>query len=920
MDEQRRDNLERPDPDALLRRVSAERERAKLKVFFGFAPGVGKTYAMLESAHRLKSQGVDVVVGAVETHGRSETEQLCQGLELLPRHQVPHRGITLSEFDLERALSRKPQVLLLDELAHTNAEGSRHKKRYQDVLDLLEAGIEVHTTLNVQHVESLNDVVAQVTSVRVRETVPDAVIDRADEIELVDLPPEDLLIRLREGKVYFPEQASRAAQNFFKLGNLLALRELALRRTADRVDADVRAYRTAHRIEQVWAAAERIVVCVGPSPASARLVRAARRMSAGLRAPWLAVYVERTTGAPMSQPARDRLESNLRLAESLGGTVVRLTGPEVAGTLLEYARKHNVTRIILGKPTHARLRDRLRGSLLDSVVRGSGGIDVHVISGDAGDAPSRFASPPARTRASVHGYSWALFAVASATCLAALARLVLAPPDLVMLYLLAIMLVAIRFPLAVAIAASGMSVTAYDYFFVPPLHTLAVTDVRHVLTFLMMFGLGVVISNLTLRLRRQGQRAREREDRTATLYALSRDLSATVDERQVAAVLVRHAGSVFGASVSLARFGAQRELQRLASAGEVAVSDTEEGAVRWVLEHGRPAGRGTDTLPGARAASVPLSVGPNVYAALSITPRSERGLSFDERDFLSAFARQGAQALERAMLAEEAKRAALHARTEEMRSSLLSAVSHDLRTPLAVITGAASSLRDASVQIPAPQRRELLETIGEEAERLERLVSNLLEMTRLAAGGVALRREWVPLEELLGSALTRLEEKLRDHPLEVVLPSDLPLVAVDPVLFEHVFLNLLENIAKYTPPNTRVRVAAWVDDGAAPDARAAHHGHALVIALRDFGPGLPEGAEEQVFEKFYRGSHHGVSGVGLGLPICRGIVEAHGGTIRADHPDGGGARFSIRLPLDESPPRLERSPTGDVPSRPEPTP
>ncbi|MFT3925657.1 MAG: sensor histidine kinase KdpD [Myxococcales bacterium] len=920
MGEQRRDALGRPDPDELLRRLNAERERAergKFKVFFGFAPGVGKTYAMLESAHRLKGQGIDVVVGAVETHGRTETEKLCVGLEVLPRREVLHRGTTLHEFDLERALVRKPQVLLLDELAHTNAEGSRHRKRYQDALDLLEAGIEVHTTLNVQHVESLNDVVAQVTSVRVRETVPDAVLDRAEEIELVDLPPEDLLARLREGRVYIPEQASRAAQNFFKLGNLLALRELALRRTADRVDVDVRAYRAEHRIDQVWAAGERILVCVGPSPGSARLVRAARRMSAGLRAPWLAVYVERSTGAPIGQSARERLESNLRLAESLGGTVVRLVGTDVADSLLEYARKHNVTRIILGKPTHPRLRDRLRGSLVDSVVRGSGGIDVHVISGDAGDAPSRPAPPPPSQRTGLRSYLWALVAVGAATGLAALLRVVLAPPDLVMIYLVAIMLVAIRFPLSVAILASALSVAVYDFFFVPPYRTLAVSDVRHLLTFLMMFAVGVVISNLTLRLRRQELRAREREDRTATLYALSRDLGTTFGEPQVAAVLARHASSVFGVAANVSKLSERRSLTRLASAGAAPIGPTEDGAARWVLEHGRPAGCGTDTLPGARTFSVPLSVGPNVHAALSIAPRSPHGLSFDERDFLTAFARQGAQALERAMLAEEAKRAALHARAEEMRSSLLSAVSHDLRTPLAAITGAASSLRDQSVHIPEAQRVELLDTIGEEAERLERLVSNLLDMTRLEAGGVALRREWVPLEELVGSSLTRLEGKLRGHPIDVSLPAELPLVAVDPVLFEQVFVNLFENIAKYTPVGTRVAVRGWVEPPGertgVPDA-AERAAPVVAIELRDWGPGLPEGGEERVFEKFYRGSHRGVAGVGLGLPICRGIVEAHGGTISAENPLDGGAGFVIRLPLDQSPPDVELAPDSIVES------
>jgi two-component system sensor histidine kinase KdpD len=891
------DDEQRPDPDALLRRVNAETERAlrvKLKIFFGFAPGVGKTYAMLESAQRLKEQGLDVVIGAVETHGRAETLALCEGLEILPRRKVVHRGSVLEEFDLERALARRPRVLLLDELAHTNAEGSRHNKRYQDVLDLLEAGIEVHTTLNVQHVESLNDVVAQVTSVRVRETVPDAILDRADEIELVDLPPEELLIRLREGKVYFPEQAARAATNFFKRGNLLALRELALRRTADRVDADVQAYREEHRIENVWAAGERILVCVGPSPASAQLVRSARRMSAGLRAPWLAVYVDRTAGAPLGQAATERLEANLKLAESLGATVVHLTGPEVAGALLDYARKHNVTRIILGKPTHSRLRDRLRGSLVDDVVRGSGGIDVHVISGDPGETtartPQATAVEKSTRRKKQRGYAFAVVAVLLASGVSALAQVVLATPDLVMLYLLAIMLVAVWFDLGSAILASALSVAAYDFLFVPPYYTFDVSDARHMLTFVMMFGVGVVISNLASRVRRQEQAARSREERTATLYALSRDLGAAVDESQVADVLARHAGSVFGTGVDVSVPRPEGSIRRLATAGEFELGPTEEGAVRWVLEHGRAAGRGTETLPGSRVTSVPLRVGESVRGVLSIAPRSERGLSLEELDFLDVFARQGALAMERAQLAEDAKSAALRVRSEEMRSTLLSAVSHDLRTPLAAITGAATALRDASAPVLPAQQTELVDAICEEAERLERLVGNLLDMTRLEAGGIAPRREWVPLEELIGSALTRLEAKLQQHPVHVDLTSNLPLLSVDPVLFEQVFINLFENVAKYTPAGTPVEVHAQVLDGQ------------VEIEVSDHGPGLPKGAEERVFEKFYRGHHVGVAGVGLGLPIARGIVEVHGGSIRVENRPGGGATFIIRMPVSEEAP------------------
>src|SRR5262245_27069275 len=537
----------RPDPDAVLERVRAEEAhglRGRLRIFLGYSPGVGKTYRMLEGARALRAEGVDVAVGFVETHGRSDTAALLEGLEILPRRVVEHRGTRLEEFDLEAALARKPSVLILDELAHTNAPGGRHEKRWQDALDLLEAGIEVHTTLNVQHLESLNDFVAQITWVRVRETVPDALLNRAEEIELVDLSPEELLERLAQGKVYLPEEAARAKENFFRRGNLLALRELALRRAAERVDAEVRAYRRLHEIRTTWPASERILVCVGPSPSSGRLVRTAYRMAAGLRAPWVAAYVEAVHREPISRASREHLEATLRLAESLGGSVARLPGGEVAEALLRYAREHNVTRIVVGKPTHPRLRDRLGGSLLDAIVRGSGEIDVHVISGDPG-APEEDREDREAPREGFGSYAWATLLVAAATGLGVLARSRLALPDLAMVYLLAIMVAAVLFGRGPSLLASALSVAAYDFFFVPPYFTFAVTDPGHLLTFAMMFVVGFLISELTLRLRRGARHALAREEHTATLYALSRELGAALDEEQVSRVVVQKAAEVF---------------------------------------------------------------------------------------------------------------------------------------------------------------------------------------------------------------------------------------------------------------------------------------------------------------------------------------------------------------------------------------
>ncbi|MCC6528259.1 MAG: sensor histidine kinase KdpD, partial [Polyangiaceae bacterium] len=644
----------RPDPDALLRRVNAEEERArraKLKLYFGFAPGVGKTYAMLEVAQRLRAEGVDVVVGCVETHGRAETTALALGLEVVPRRIVPYRGTTLEELDLEAALARRPAVLLLDELAHTNAPGLRHKKRWQDLLDLLAAGIEVHTTLNVQHVESLNDVIAQVTGVRVRETVPDHILDRADEIELVDLPPEELLLRLREGKVYVPEQAARATQNFFQRGKLLALRELALRRTAERVEADVRAYREEHSVLAIWASAERILVCVSPSPTSARLVRGAYRMASGLRAHWVAAYVD-VLGTPLAGRAdRERLEAHLSLAESLGAEIVRLAGSKVSAALLEYAREHHVTRLVIGKPTHPRLRDRLRGSLLDEVVRGSGDIDVHVISGDEPVTPARAAARPPRAPLRGASYASAVALVAAATALGVAARSVFADADTAMIYLFGITVAGAWLGRGPSLVAAALSVAAFDFFFVPPFHTFAVSDVGHLLTFAVMFAVGVATSAIAARLRRQERAATSREARTGALYALSRELGAAVDADGVALAAGHHAAAAFGGGAAVLLLEEGGELRTVAPRGHTVLGPDELAVARWALEHGEPAGAGTDTLPGARIRCLPLVSGGVPLGVLALSAPEHGALAPADRDFVEAFLRQVCLALERARLA-----------------------------------------------------------------------------------------------------------------------------------------------------------------------------------------------------------------------------------------------------------------------------
>jgi two-component system sensor histidine kinase KdpD len=883
---ERDDDDKRPDPDALLAQVKADEQRAKrarLRIFFGASPGVGKTFTMLEAAQRAKQDGQDIVIGIVETHGRAETAELLEGLPVLPRRKVEHRGVALDELDLEAALARRPELIVVDELAHTNAPGSRHVKRWQDILDLLDAGIDVWTTLNVQHVESLGDVIQQITGVKVRETVPDIVLERADELELVDLPPEELLERLQEGKVYVPEQIARATQNFFQRGNLLALRELALRRTAERVDADVLAYRREHGIETPWPTRERILVCVGPSPGSERLIRATKRMSERLQAPWTAAHVDVIGAPPLGARDRERLESHLRLVETLGGSVVRLRGATVADALLDHARTHNVTRIVAGKPTHPRWRDLVRGSLLDSLIRGSGPIEIHVIAPLDIDASQPRAPTERREGSPPSDYVWAVVSITVVTAIGMLAFDYVTLADVTMLYLIAIMLASLigRGP---SLLAASLAVAAFDFCFVPPRFTFAVSDVRYILTFVMMFVSGLVISTLTVRLRRQEREAIDREQRTAALLAFTREVGAATSVADVAAATARHVEEAF--DVAAAVLVPDPDEGLVAAAGLMPLAPQEATVARWAFDHRTVAGHGTDTLPGARALCVPLTDGELAVGVLAIQRRAGTPvrLDIDQRHLVDAIARQTALALARAMFADQAREAEqrarseeLRARTEELRSTLLSAVSHDLRTPLAVITGAATTLRDDPGKLTPAARAELLSSIVDDARRLERVLTNLLQLTRVETG-LTPAREWVPADEVIGAALTRLEDALGDRKVELEIDPDL-ILWLDPVLFEQVLINLLENAIKHAAPPFTVR---------------AHRvGDRVEIEVGDRGPGLPSDSV-RLFEKFVRAST--APGVGLGLAVARAVVEAHGGTITAENRENGGAWFRISLP------------------------
>ena len=887
----------RPDPDELLARVKkaeTRQARGKLKIFFGAAAGVGKTYAMLEAARQQRAQGVDVVVGWVDTHGRAETEALLGDLEVLARRPLEYHGTTIREFDLDTALARRPALMLVDELAHTNAPGSRHAKRWQDVLELLDAGINVYTAMNVQHVESLNDVVARITGVIVRETVPDSIFEHTDEVELIDLPPDDLLHRLRDGKIYVPDQAREAAENFFRKGNLIALRELALRVTAQHVDAEMRHYMRDHAIRGTWPVRERLLVCIGPSPSSSRLVRAAKRMAEGLGAEWIVAYVETPAQTRLSPDARDRVAQTMRLAEQLGAETHTLTGARMSDEILAFARARNVSKIVVGKPERPLWRRIAAGSIVDTLVQGSGEIDVYVISGDR-DEPRPLPPRAWQPRTEWAPYVAALAAVAISTAIAWAMFPYFAVSNLIMVYLLGVIIVATRYGRGGSLLATLLSVAAFDFFFVPPYFTFAVSDTQYLVTFGVMLVVALVISSLAVRIRAQAESARERERRMASLYAMSRELASTRGVGALREAAGRHIAEVFGSRVVVLL--PQPDGRLAPDDGDAAhfPLDASELAVsQWVHEHGQVAGQGTDTLPGASGLYLPLTGSRGGVGVLGVRPVDPRPLQAPEQlHQLEAFASQTALAIERAQLAEEAERAQVRAETERLRNSLLSSVSHDLRTPLASITGAASTLLENETHLDAVTRRDLLESLHEEADRLNRLVQNLLEMTRLESGALQLHTEWHPVEEVVGAALGRFGKALARRAVTTRVPPDLPLVPMDDVLIEQVLINLLDNALKYTPAESPIEVSA-------EDA-----GGTVLIEVADRGPGLPAGEERRIFEKFHRAETAPTQrGAGLGLAICRGIVHAHGGRIWAENRPGGGVSVRFSLPVKEAPPIL----------------
>lgn len=864
-----------------------------LKIFFGAVPGVGKTYAMLEAAHARRRAGTDVVIGWVETHGRPDTAALAEGFERLPPRVIQHRGLELREFDIDAALARRPGILLVDELAHTNVPGSRHSRRWQDVVELVEAGIEVWTTLNVQHVESQNDVVQTITGVAVRETVPDSVIDSAAEIELIDLPPDDLLQRLREGKVYVPAQAERAAANFFRKGNLIALRELALRRTAERVDAQAVSWKVEHGIAAPWTTRERLVVAVDGSPASADLVRAGRRMAARLRAPWTVVHVEDPGLAPRVRPDSEGVQEALALAQRLGAETLVVRGRDLVDEIVRAAEERNATRILIGKPqTSLRWRPFARGSLLDALIRKSGAIEVLVTSGEEAEA-RRAPRPVASTKTPIGEYGFGFLVLIACTLIGLATRDLFTLADQAMIYLLGVLVASSRVSRVPAFVCAILSIAALDYFFVPPFHTFDVNDVKYAVTFLVMLIVALSVSGRTVRLRELASESNERERRTASLFDMSRGFSAESEPTAVAELAVKHVQTLLGSDAVVFEADDQGGLLRLAGGESSELSSEREMAVaRWVLENGRPAGHGTDTLPSSKGLFLPM---PGAHGTAGVFGVALEGradvLSPSQRQLLETYVSQTALALERTVLGQDAARARLLAETERTRNALLSTVSHDLRTPLASITGSAQVLLDRWTAIAPVEREHMLRDIREEGDRLGRLVADLLELTRLQAGQLAIQREWCPVDEVATAASDHVRRAYPHRHVDLELPDFVLMADIDPILVEHALWNLLENACKYSESDTPIELRAHGRPGF------------VTFEVSDRGRGIPAGDERRIFEEFYRTVHADrIGGSGLGLSIVAAIARAHGGSAEAENRLGGGATFRLHLPVRGAPP------------------
>ena len=899
---------DRPSPEALLEQVNRE-HRGRLKIFLGAAPGVGKTYAMLRTAQFRRREGVDIVAGVVETHGRRETEAFLRGLETIPRQKIEYRGLHFEEMDIDAILRRRPKLVLVDELAHTNVPGSRHPKRHQDVTELLDAGIDVYSTLNIQHLESLNDVIIRIAGIQVRETVPDSVLQKADEIEVIDLPPQELMQRMSEGKVYIPDQARRAMQNFFSPGNLTALRELALRYAAERVDEQMLSYMRAHAIPGPWPTRERIMVCIGTDAVAFRLVRTGKRASERRQAPWVVVYVETSHHQTLPDEVKDQISAALRLAEQLGAETAVLSGEDVIHEIITAARQRNVSQIIVGKshrPTWARL---FRSTVTDALLSRGQTFDVLVITSDESPtSPKSVAAAAARRAASVpwKDYLFALEASAVALGAAFLGDTVFGFSNLALIFMAAVLIAGIRGGIMPSLVVSLFSFFSYTYFFKEPRYTLLIYNSQEIFEFAAFLAAAVVTGNYTAGVRRREQAAKQSARRTATLYDFSRKIAGAGVIDDVLWAVVHHvASTIEGRALVLMRKDVGLEI--VAGYPPEDQLDTVSGAAaNWAWNHGKTAGRGSGTLPGAEWLFLPLRTARGPVGVLGVAMRGpDKLLSPEQTRLLDALAGQAAVAIERTNLVSDYEQQRVLAETERLRAALLSSISHDLRTPLVAITGSVTSLLSYWKTFDDSTRQDLLQTVVDEAERLNRFVQNLLDMTRLGSGALQPRLDWAEIQDVIGAALERLKKHVSKRPLDLDIEPGLPLLHLDFVLITQVMINILDNACTYSPAGSRIALRAHRDD------------RRVMVAVTDEGPGIPEDERERVFDMFYRVKTTGqqTMGTGLGLAICRGIVEAHGGTVSAHSgPSNRGTVITIGLPIADAPPlpvHLDEPPAPD---------
>jgi len=893
----------RPNPDELLdkiQREDAKQQRGHFKLFFGSCAGVGKTFAMLAAAKVQSAQGVDVVVGVVETHGRRDTIAMTEGLAILPPQKINYHDKLRDEFDLDGALKRKPTLILMDELAHSNIPGARHQKRWQDVEELLAAGINVYSTLNVQHLESLNDVVGQITGIRVWETIPDRVFDMADEITLVDLPPDELLRRLKEGKVYIPHQAERASKNFFRKGNLIALRELALRRTADQVDTQMRDYRADQSIQDVWQAKERLLVCIGPHDSSKKLVRSAARLAASLKADLIAVYIETPSLQKLSDAKRESIHKTLKLAQELGAETTTLSGEKLAPVLLSYAQSRNVSKLVIGKslrPTWSRI---LRTSLADELASRTTDVDVYVVGHDF-DTESlsqgnhseydNLIGMPASQMSAPKDYLWAAAICIAVTGITAGLVNIFDLANVIMVYILAAVFVAIKFGRGPSIFTSFLSVASFDFFFVPPRFSFSVSDTQYLFTFAIMLAVSLIISNLTANFRYQARIASYRERRTNALNLMSKALSSALMVDQIIEISNEHLVGVFQAKIALLLPDSHEAIRQPLVNTSTVPEQLDLGVAQWVYDNQQRAGLGTNTLPANPLLYIPLQAPMRTRGVIAIAPNDPKQIfQPEQQQLLDTFAAQIALALERVHYVDVAQDALISIEAERLRNSLLSAISHDLRTPLTAIVGLSSTLA-AQNQLSESTRQELISGINEEARHMNSLIINLLDMAKLQSGKVLLNRQWQPIDEVIGSALRLSSQVTAKNHIELEIQPHLPLISFDSVLLERVLCNLIENAVKYGRDHIVIKANMTNND--------------LIVSVIDNGQGFPVGMEEKIFDKFTRGEKESAThGVGLGLAICKAIIEAHQGRIWATNLPPQGAKISFSLPIG-NPPQIE---------------